>query len=649
MKSDAVRLLRDALADALLPPPALLVSEWAQQNFQLSSEYSAATGHFEPYPYQTEPLDVLSPSNPADTIALMCAAQMMKTLIIMIFLGYVIDVDPGPALIVQPNKEDADSFSKERLAPMVNDVPCVAAKTVESKSRDSGNTILQKRFRGGSVSLTGAVSPRGLRRRSVRYLFLDEVDGYEETSDGDPISLAAARTSKFWNRKIILCSTPTIKGRSRIEKAFLDSDQRRYFVPCPECGELQTLEWRPAPDAGVRWGQIGEQYVAPEDAVYQCIGCKTLIPHYRKLEMLRAGEWRATNPAGKYPGFGISRLYAPDWSWGRIVTDPMEGFLAAKDDAARMQTFKNNVLAEVYQQDSESLDWEKLMSRCIDSPYRMGQVPQGAAFLTAGVDVQKSWLEGYVWGWGRNRQRWLIDHWRIEGDPFGQVVWDDLGAKVASVYRRMDGAELNISKFAVDTGHATNEVYQFARQHGAGRVLAVDGRARGAALVGFPTMVDVTIRGRKIANGCKLWPVNVSMAKSELYGLLSRERPKADEPLPPGWVHFPADAPEEFFRQLTAERLVPRVVKGFRRYEWQKDSSQRNEALDCYDYARAGAFIEGFDRAADEDWDYLEGRVAGGMAVSRPAPQAPPQQAQRTSPPPARRVQRSDFMRSFLG
>jgi phage terminase large subunit GpA-like protein len=150
---------------------------------------------------------------------------MMKTLLMMILLGYVIDAEPGPVLIVQPGEQDAKAFSAERVAPMLRDVPCLVGKVHEAKSRDAGNTILQKRFNGGSVALTGAISPRGLRRRSVRYLLMDEIDGYLDTADGDPIALAAARTDTFWNRKIVLCSTPTVEGRSRISDVFEKSDQ----------------------------------------------------------------------------------------------------------------------------------------------------------------------------------------------------------------------------------------------------------------------------------------------------------------------------------------------------------------------------------------------------------------------------------------
>lgn len=633
--------LVDSLALALLPPPALLVSEWARQKFSLSSEYSATKGHFEPYPYQLEPLDVLSPSNPADTICLMCGAQMMKTLIMLIFLAYVIDVDPGPVLIVQPNAEDAESFSKERLAPMIEDVPAVREKVHQAKSRDGGNTIQQKRFRGGSVSLTGTVSPRGLRRRSVRYLMCDEVDGYQETSDGDPLPLAAARTSKFWNRKIILCSTPTIEGISRIAKAYEDSDQRRYFVPCPYCDHYQTLEW-----SGVRWGDVDGTRIEPADAHYQCCECGKLIPHYRKLEMLRAGKWAATNPEGKYPGFQISRLCAPDWSWGRIVTDPLEGFLAAKGNPSREKTFKNNILAETWKERGEAPDHEKLMARREES-YRLGQVPPEVLFLTAGVDVQSTWIEGYVWGWGRERQRWVIDRFRIENNPYDVDTWAALDSYLFATYKHTSGADLSLIRLAIDTGHATQQVYAWARQHGVSRVLAIDGRASGAALLGMPSAVDVTVGGRKIKSGAKLWPVNVSMAKSELYGLLAKERPADGEPYPAGWVHFPADMDEEFFKQLTAEHLVTRVVKGYRKTEWQK-TRERNEALDCANYARAAAIAFGIDRFREQDWAALERQL--GMPASRhQEPDVEPAQITASAPVPPRAVpQRRVFRSSYM-
>jgi phage terminase large subunit GpA-like protein len=600
---------RNAFAEAVAPPPDLRVSEWAKQKFRLSSDYSAIVGAFVPHAYQIEPLDVLGPNDPSDMMVMMCAAQMMKTLIMLVFLGYVIDVDPGPVLIVQPAADDADSFSKERIAPMVRDVPCVAAKVEETRGRDSGNTILQKRFRGGQVSLTGAISPRGLRRRSVRYLLLDEVDGYEDTAEGDPVDLAMMRTVTFWNRKVAMCSTPTIQGRSRIDRAFEDSDKRRYFVPCPFCEHEQVLNW-----AGVKWGVIEGEVVEPGDAHYECEECKALIPHYRKLDMLEKGHWVKTNPDGRYPGFHISRLYAPDWSWGRIVVDK---FLPAKDNPIKLQSFVNTILAETWKSPGENApDWEKLSSRIEE--YRLGTIPAGVLFLTSGVDVQKSWIEGYVWGWGRGHQRWVVDRFRFEGDPYGTEVWAALEAQLARTYRHPSGVDMPIARMAVDSGHATNEVYLFVRRVGIGRAIAVDGRDRGVALVSSPSAVDITIQGRKLSKGVKIWPVNVSTAKSELYGHLNKERPKEGEPYPAGWVHFATGLDEEFFRQMTAEQLQSKVVKGYTKFEWVK-TRERNEALDCANYARAAANVCGMDRFMEPHWVALE----AGLRIS-PEPQSQP-------------------------
>jgi phage terminase large subunit GpA-like protein len=647
MKSDPFHRLRNVYASAILPPPSLLLADWARQKFRLSSDYSAVSGNFEPYPYQVEPLNVLSPSDPCDMMALMCGAQMMKTLLMMILLGFVIDVEPGPVLITQPSADDAKAFSAERVAPMLRDVPCLQGKVHEAKSRDSGNTILQKRFLGGSVALAGTVSPRGLRRRSVRFLLMDEVDGYDETRDGDPVALAAARTSKFWNRKIVLCSTPTIDGQSKIAKAYEASDQRLYFVPCPLCGEMQTLQW-----ASVRWGFVEKgsdgkpdaegRYIPPEDAHYQCAACEEFIPHHRKWEMLRSGEWRRTNPEGKYPGFRISRLYSPDWSWGKIVTDPAEGWLVAKKTPAAHRVFKNNVLAELWTEQGEAPDHEKLMARR-EPEYRLGQVPAGVLFLTAGVDVQKTWIEGYVYGWGRGRQRWVVDHFRIEKSPFEQAAWDELTTRLNQSYRRQGGSDLGIVRLAVDTGFASNEVYQWARQQGSGRVMPVDGRQHLAALVVSPTQVDVTVGGRRLKRGCKLWPVDTSACKSELYGLLGKERPAEGEPYPAGWVHFPADVDEEFFKQLTGEVLQTHVVKGYRKTEWIK-IRERNEALDCCVYARAAAFAFGMDRH-DHDarwWAIFD----GGAGYRPPAPQ-PAATVASAPPPPQMRYPQQGRRRVF--
>ncbi len=244
--------------------------------------------------------------------------------------------------------------------------------------------------------------------------------------------------------------------------------------------------------------------------------------------------------------------------------------------------------------------------------YERGRVPEGGLFLTAGVDVQKTYLQAEIVAWGKGKRSWSVDYRVLEGNPYGPEVWIKLTALLNETFPNEAGVEFPIVKMAVDTGYATNEVYQWARGSGE-RVIAVDGRDRGSVHVGFPSLVDVTVRGRKIANGMKLWPVATPLVKSELYGWLMLSAPTDEElaagdDYPPGYCHFP-QYDGEFFKQLTAEHLVTRLVKGYPKPEWQK-TRERNEALDCRVYARAAAYVSGLDRLKDETWKTLEQRAA---------------------------------------
>ena len=273
-------------AALLLPPRDLTVSQWADENRMLTGAASAERGQWRSRPYQREPMDVLSPAHPAKMVVLLSSAQMLKTECLLNFLGFIADVDPGPALVVEPRIEDAKALSKDRVAPMFRATPVLRGKLATVKSRDSDNTVLHKAFTNGSghVTFTGAISPSGLAMRPIRYALLDEVDRYPASAgtEGDPVSLAIQRTAEFeHNKKILLCSTPTIKGCSRIELAWLQSDQREYFVPCPHCGEFQVLELGDGAEGGLAWPE-GH----PEAAQYRCRHCKALIPEHKKASMV---------------------------------------------------------------------------------------------------------------------------------------------------------------------------------------------------------------------------------------------------------------------------------------------------------------------------------------------------------------------------
>jgi len=244
-------LMSEVGAAVVLPPREITVSQWADENRVLTGAAAAERGQWHTRPYQCEPMDVLSPSHPCRQVVLWSAAQMMKTEVLLNFIGFIADIDPGPVLVVEPRTEDAKALSKDRVAPMFRNTPALRGKIAPVKSRDSNNTTLHKVLSNGAghITLTGAISPSGLAMRPIRYALLDEVDRYPASAgtEGDPVSLAVQRTAELaHNKKIVMASTPTIKGISRIELAWLESDQRDYFVPCPKCGHAPTFDPRAA-------------------------------------------------------------------------------------------------------------------------------------------------------------------------------------------------------------------------------------------------------------------------------------------------------------------------------------------------------------------------------------------------------------------
>jgi phage terminase large subunit GpA-like protein len=300
----------------MLPDPDLTVSEWAEQHRWLSSRASAEPGRYRTArtPYLREIMDALSPRHPAQRVSFMKAAQVGATEAGNNWIGFVIHHAPGPMLAVLPTVEMAKRTSRGRLDPLIADSPALRERVQPARSRDAGNSMLSKEFPGGILVLTGANSATGLRSMPARYIFLDEVDAYPASADeeGDPVTLAEARTTTFSHRrKVFMVSTPTIRGISRIEREYEASDQRRYFVPCPHCGAMQWMQFE-----RLRWDKG-----RPDTAAYHCEGCERPIAEHHKTRMLEQGEWRATAVSADPHsiGFHISALYSPlGWkSWRR--------------------------------------------------------------------------------------------------------------------------------------------------------------------------------------------------------------------------------------------------------------------------------------------------------------------------------------------
>lgn len=581
------------------PPPSLSLSEWADEHAMLSAESSAEIGRWRTIPYQKGIMDAITDRR-FESVTVMKSARVGWTKMINHAVAYHMHQDPCTIMIVQPTNGDAEGYSQDEIAPMIRDTDVLTPLVADPRKRDGGNTRLLKMFPGGSIRMVGADSPRGFRRVSVRFLAMDEVDGYAPTAgeEGDQIKLAIRRTEYFWNRKILAGSTPTLDSTSRIKRRFEMGNQQHYFVPCPDCRHMQRLEWK-----NLRWEKN-----KPETVKYHCEGCGVGIDYKHQRWMVENGEWRPLNPEADpaHASFHIwaAYSYSPNARWDQLVKE----WLESHKNIEERKTFINTVLGETYKGEGDAPDWKRLYEG--RERYAMSTVQAGGLKLYCGVDVQKDRLEAEIVAYGRNMESWSVDYRVIPGDTSQlsgpSSPWPELDRLLDESFLHDSGEFLKISKMGVDSGYQTNTVYQWVRGHAASRVFALDGRDSYAMIIGQPKAVEVNVRGKRLRRGVKLWPVGTNRAKEELYGWLKQERPtkESGDKMPYGFCHFP-EYGEEFFKGITAEEVVVRLVKGFRRYQWEK-VYERNEPIDCRVYARAVASLDGIDRYEKEEWDRLE-------------------------------------------
>lgn len=558
------------------PPPKLTVSEWADNYRKLSPESSAESGSWRTSrcEYQREIMDSFN-SPGIERIVVMTSSQVGKTEILLNALGYYVDQDPSPVMVVQPNLTMGQAFSKDRLAAMIRDSDKLREVVSDAKSRDSGNTTMHKKFPGGHITISSSGSPAGLASRPIRVLFLDEIDRFEHNvkGEGSPISLATARTKTFFNRKIFMCSTPTIKGISAIESAFEESDMRYYNVPCPECDHYQVLKWK-----NVVWDDN-----KPESAVYACEECGSLIEESSKQWMINNGKWVATNALNKTAGFHISELYSVWSTWADMATN----FLEAKKNPETLKTFLNTALGESWEEQGDSVEYEALLQRRLN--YDHTAIPEEVLVIVAGVDTQKDRLEITITGFGRNYEAWVIDHRIFWGDPNAANCWADLDAYLKTRFKTESGRVMPISCACVDSGgHSTNAVYQFTKPRQARRIFAI----KGLSVAGKPIANKPSYVGK---NKAVLYGVGTDSAKEAIYARLTTDIDQTT-------LHFPSDVDEEYFKQLTAEKRVAKFVRGRKSLVW-KQIRPRNEALDCLVYCFAAIYI------LNPNWDSIEQRT----------------------------------------
>ena len=494
-----------------------------------------------------------------ETVVVMSGSQLGKTETLLNLIGYAIDVDPGPIMVVQPRDRDAEKWSKKRLIPMLRDSPTLRGKVNDDRGRGNDNTILEKSFPGGRIVIVGANSPSGLAGDPIRTLLCDEVDHFRPSAgaEGDPITLARRRTSNFWNRKVVMTSTPTIKGASRIEAAFETSDQRRFYVPCHACSHEQTLRWE-----RVEWAKDESGDHLPKTAVYCCEACGAKWSDGERLAAIRLGTWRASKPFNGTAGFHLSALYSPWVELSGLVAQ----FLEAKPFPEQLKTFVNLILGETWEEKGEQIDETSLLAR---REHYGPEVPAEVCVITAGVDTQDDRLEVEFVGWSADEQTWSLDYRVIRGDPSTNTPWRDLDALLLEHRKRVDGIELPVSATCLDSGgHFSQAVYAFARERYGRRVWATKGVAGSRPI--WPRQAS-----RKNVGKVPLFLIGVDSAKELVYARL-----KIDDPEKPAYCHFPDQYDLEYFEQLTGEKAVTKYHLGHARRQWVK-ARARNEALDC--------------------------------------------------------------------
>jgi len=521
-------------------------------------------------------------------------------------LMWTVAVDPSPIAIVQPSDKEAASYSKEQIEPLVDHNPELAKRLGETGKRSADASMVFKKFEGGYLTILGSASDKNLRRRSLRRVFADEVDGMKvEGVEGDPLFRLSKRTDDYDDGVLLVGSTPTLKDLSRIDREYERSDQRKWYVPCPHCHEEQWLRFGgPDVEYGIKWERTyscagcGEKFGdtppeecphcksrerdtrhLPDTAYYLCEHCGSAIEETEKPAMIRAGHWVAEAPENTMPGWHLNAFMSlfPGARWGKLVGE----FLEAKDDTEDLKVWVNQVAGEAWEERTETkVEAKGLEARAVAYVKPDGalvEVPDGVGILTAGVDVQEDRLELLIRGYGSSWRSWDILHERIIGDPRKlDDTWARLDFFLSKTFRHEHGVSLPVLATFVDSGYATDTVYDFVAPRQVRKVYASKGDE------GKPGAPPIKRSTRKNASGVKLWTLGTFTLKDDFFSRLAIVRPG------PRYLTLRQPDPRlcngfdrEYFAQFEAEKKIPRRVPGERRYTRSYVQKRaRNEAID---------------------------------------------------------------------
>jgi phage terminase large subunit GpA-like protein len=593
--ANAERLAMLATARALEPPPAVDFLAWAEGNINFTKRESPFPGPYNRklFPYFDEVLRALSPDDPCRIVTLKGSAQVGKTVVGNVFVGGSMDMDPCDFLVTHPTEDNARRWSKLKLSPMLRGTPCLS-RIFPQKSRDGSDSVLMKEHREGlgAILISGANSPSSLSQVTMRRQVQDDLAKWEMNAAGDPEVQADNRSRADEFAKALKLGTALVMPGCRITKSFEQGSQEHPYVPCPQCGELQVLEW------GNMLAATDPEH--PELAHFTCVANGCVIEEHHRAQMLERLEWRAHNEAAKryHRSFWIWSAYSYLQSWERIYRE----WLKAKGDSAAEQTFLNDTVGVAYKAQSEAPPWESLRDRAAVSDYPRGEVPAGALVLTLGFDCQVDRVEWHLVGWGREFRRYVVDYGVVPGHITDPVCRERLDGLMRQTWRNQAGRPIGADMAAIDGNAWTEDVWDWAKRHPKSKLIMVRGRGEDSA----PRLARVKKErnertGKLLKYAGRFFNFGASVMKMALY----RDVAKTDA-LQKGFVAFPRGLDDEYFRQLTAESRKPLKRHGFTVYRWEKDPQQANEALDTMLQAESAATKWGVRGLPDEIWARLE-------------------------------------------
>lgn len=639
---DVAQAIRAALHQgmrALRVEPPLALSEWAARHYYLSAESSQKAERWAPWPFQTAIMDAMS-NDAIEEVDVMKSARVGYTKMLLACLAYDAHHRRRNQALWQPTDDDATSFVKTELEPMLRDVTCMRDVFPTFLARHKDNTLQIKRFLGSVLHVLGGKAAKNYRRITIASAKLDEIDGFDQQIErsADPFTLAWKRLEGATFKKAIVGTTPRIKGLSHIEGRDAAADARmRYHIACPHCGVDHPLMWGGEKVAhGMKWD--GRD---PHTVRHHCPHCLQPMRQADYIAASRGGRWVSDCGAWSYGAdrswrdaagaacapprhvsFRVWTAYSPQVAWPEIVREWFNAVDRRRTgDKGPLMGFVNETLGETWEDDdAEKVEGDELRRRAEAYPLR--QVPAGGLVLVAGVDVQDNRFELVVWAIGRGEEMWAVDYVVIPANPADEREWDEkLDPYLQTTYAHANGKRLRIEGVAIDMmGHFTHQGYNYCRVRERQRVFAARGDPQpGKPIGGRATLQDVNYRGKVIRRGVKLWYVGTDTAKDLMFGRMRVTQPG------PGYVHFSAELPDAFFAHLTAEARVPvRTAAGYAT-RWVNVNRRRNEAWDCTVLALFVTHRLALHTYTDAHWSRLEAALQPDLfdaapALTQPAP-----------------------------